>query len=268
MSAVAVLGGTGRTGRLLVAELLRREHRVTVLVRDPARLGDLAGRVRAISGDSRDPVAVAALVDGADAVLSALGPTGKEPTLHRDTAAALVTAMNSAGVRRFIGISGAGIDIPGDQKALRDRVVSTLITRLGGAVVADKPAEYRVWAASDLDWTLVRPPRLRDGPATGSVEHDPRRSTRSTLDAAGRPGGVPGRRPRTGPVRGGGAVRRDRNQADHPAPGVLTSPLSWAATCQGIAGRGWPGRAVGGRPGPVLWEPGRAPVGCWSQVCW
>ena len=180
MMAVAVLGATGRTGRLLVAELLRRNHRVTVLVRDPAGLGDLAGRVRTIIGDSRDPGALTALVDGVDAVLSGLGPTGKEPTLHRDTAAALVAVMNSAGPRRFIGISGAGIDVPGDQKAFRDRVISTLIARLGGAVVADKPAEYRVWADSGLDWTLVRPPRLRDGAVTGVVEHDARRSTRST----------------------------------------------------------------------------------------
>lgn len=180
MTDVAVLGGTGKTGRLLVAELLRRGHRVTVLVRDPDRLGVLAGRVRTISGDSRDPAAVATLVDGADAVLSALGPTNKEPTLHRDTAVALVAAMNSAGLRRFIGISGAGIDVPGDQKAFRDRVISTLIARLGGAMVADKPAEYRVWADSGLDWTLVRPPRLRDGAVTGVVEHDIRRSTRST----------------------------------------------------------------------------------------
>jgi hypothetical protein len=58
--------------------------------------------------------------------------------------------------RRFIGISGAGIDVPGDDKALRDRVISTLIRRLGGKVVADKPAEYQVWAGTDLTWTLVQ----------------------------------------------------------------------------------------------------------------
>jgi putative NADH-flavin reductase len=180
VSAVAVLGATGRTGHLVVSELLRRQHRVTVLVRDPGKLGDRAGRVRVVTGDSRDPVALTALLDGADAVVSALGPTAKEPTLHRDTATALVAVMTTAGLRRFIGISGAGIDVPGDQKVWRDRVISTLITRFGGAVVADKPAEYRVWADSGLDWTLVRPPRLRDGAATGTVEHDATRSTRST----------------------------------------------------------------------------------------
>ncbi len=59
-------------------------------------------------------------------------------------------------------------------------MISKLIQTLGGAVVKDKPAEYEVFAASDLDWTLVRPPRLQDGAATGRLEHDAHRSTQST----------------------------------------------------------------------------------------
>ncbi|WP_158550793.1 NAD(P)-dependent oxidoreductase [Geodermatophilus sp. TF02-6] len=177
---VAVLGGTGRTGRAVVAELLRRGHEVSVLARDPAKLGEPAGSVRVVTGSSRDPEALADLVAGADAVVSALGPVGKDATLHRETAAALVPAMQRAGVDRFVGVSGAGIDVPGDRKSPSARVISTLIQKLGGAVVADKPAEYAVWAASDRDWTLVRPPRLTDTPATGAVEHHASESCRST----------------------------------------------------------------------------------------
>ena len=175
-----MLGATGRTGRLLVTELLARDHHVTVLVRDPARLGELADRVTVTTGDTRNPAALARLIEDSDAVVSALGPTGKsDATLHQDTATALIGAMNAAGVRRFVGISGAGVDVPGDAKAVPDKVLSFVIQRLGGKVVADKPAEYRMWAASGLDWTLVRPPRLGDGAATNRVEHDPHRSTRS-----------------------------------------------------------------------------------------
>ena len=177
---VAVIGATGRTGRLLVEELLRRGHHVTVLVRHPARLGHLADRVSVITGDSRDSDGLAQLVADADIVLSALGPTNKEPTLHQDTAAALINALQEQGVRRFVGISGAGIDVPGDEKGTRDRIISSLIRRLGGDVVADKPAEYHAFAASDLDWTLVRPPRLKDGSPTGRVEHHAHRPPRAT----------------------------------------------------------------------------------------
>lgn len=177
---IAVLGATGRTGIPLLHELLDRGHLVTVLVRDPAKLEQLADRVTVVTGDSRDRAALARLVDGADAVISALGPTSREATLHTETARALIPAMSTAGVRRFVGVSGAGIDVPGDQKSTSGKVISWLIQTLGGAVVKDKPAEFELYAASDLDWTLVRPPRLQDGAATGRLEHHAHRSTRST----------------------------------------------------------------------------------------
>lgn len=121
---------------------------------------------------------MAQLVEGADAVVSTLGPTDKEPDLHTRTAQILVDVLPAGG--RFVGVSGAGIDVPGDQKGGRDKFVSFLIQKLGGDVVKDKPREYEVFAASDLDWTLARPPRLQDGPATGSYYSDAHKPGRST----------------------------------------------------------------------------------------
>lgn len=136
--------------------------------------------VRWVTGDARDPEDLRALVAGVDAVVSALGPRRRDGTLHRDVAPLLVAAMQQAGVRRFVGVSGAGIAVPGDRKSPRDRVISALIRRLGGEAVRDKALEREVWAGSGLDWTLVRAPRLVDGPATGRVEHSPNRSPRRT----------------------------------------------------------------------------------------
>jgi len=177
---IAVIGATGRTGRPLVAELLRRGHTVTVLVRDPAKLGNTDQPVQMVTGDSRTRADLDRLVVGADAVVSALGPAAKETSLHTETATVLIEAMRAAGVRRFVGVSGAGIDVPGDQKSVSAKVISKAIQTLGGEVVKDKPAEHAVYAASDLAWTLVRPPRLVDGDATGRLEHDAHRSTKST----------------------------------------------------------------------------------------
>jgi putative NADH-flavin reductase len=175
---VAVLGATGRTGRLVVDELLDRGHQVTALVRDPN--SDLSRRVTTVVGDSGDVAVLGALLDGADAVVSAIGPTNRAHDVHRRTAKALVPAMQAAGVRRFVGISAAGIDVPGDQKSTRDRVISWIARRLSGPVAQDKAVEYATFAGSDLDWTLVRPPRLVDGPGGGQIEHDAHRSAQST----------------------------------------------------------------------------------------
>ena len=160
---IAVLGGTGRTGLLLIRELLRRDHEISVLVRDATKMSDLAQQVEVHTGDSRNRADLDRLVADADAVVSTLGPTAKEGSLHTDTARALVAAMEAAGVGRFVGVSGAGIDVPGDEKSLSAKVISKIIQTVGGEVVKDKPAEYAVYAATDLDWTLVRPPRLVEG---------------------------------------------------------------------------------------------------------
>jgi putative NADH-flavin reductase len=175
---VAVLGATGATGRLLVDELVRRGHTVVALTRSPQPDGPEA--VSWVAGDARDPGALATLVRGADAVVSALGPRRGDSTLHREVAPLLVTAMEEAGVRRFVGVSGAGIDVPGDRKSRRDRVISALVQRLGGQAVRDKALERQAWADSGLDWTLVRAPRLGDGPPTGQVEHSAHHSPRRT----------------------------------------------------------------------------------------
>lgn len=170
---VALIGATGRTGHLVQAELLRRGHQVTVLVREPTKLVDPGPSERVVVGTSTDPDVITDLLTGADAVISALGPTAKEADLHTRTAHVLAARMPAQGVTRFIGISGAGIDVPGDQKGPKDRTISAIIRTVGGAVARDKPAEYRVLADSTLTWTLVRPPRLLDAPATGRIGHDP-----------------------------------------------------------------------------------------------
>lgn len=183
---VAVLGATGATGRLVVDELVRRGHEVSALAR-AAQSADPPA-VRWVVGDARDAAAVDRLVVGADVVVSALGPRKGDSTLHREVAPLVVAAMQQHGVRRFVGVSGAGIDVPGDRKSARDRFVSALVRRVGGEAVHDKAVERELWAATDLDWTLVRPPRLVDGPATGEVEHaastSPRRTSLTRADLA------------------------------------------------------------------------------------
>jgi uncharacterized protein YbjT (DUF2867 family) len=177
---IAVLGATGRTGQVLVAELLRRGHEVTVLARTPERLGATDGSVRVVTGSSTDADALASLLDGAQAAVSTLGPTSRDSTVMSQTARVLVPAMQQRGIRRYVGVSGMGVDIEGDLKGRKDRMISSVIRRVGGLMATDKAQEYRILDASDLDWTLARPPRLVDGPATGRVVHDAHTPGRSS----------------------------------------------------------------------------------------
>ncbi|GIH79316.1 NAD(P)-dependent oxidoreductase [Planobispora longispora] len=180
---IALIGATGRTGAHVLARLLQRGHHVTALVRTPAKLPPVAATADGLSvqtGDVLQTGALERLTDGAEAVISALGPVGRQADLHTRTAQLLVPLMLQRGLRRFVGISGAGVDAPGDDKSRQAKIISFLIQKLGGAAVADKPAELAVWLASGLDWTLVRPPRLLDGAPTGRIDHHAHRSVAGT----------------------------------------------------------------------------------------
>jgi hypothetical protein len=60
-------------------------------------------------------------------VVSTLGPVRGQGLINQDAAKALIFVMRRAGVRRYVGVTGAGIDVPGDQKAIFDKVLSKVI---------------------------------------------------------------------------------------------------------------------------------------------
>lgn len=161
---LAILGATGKTGRHLVALALAAGHSVRALVRDPAKLELAHEQLEPVQGDATDEAAVRRVVEGCDAVVSALGPTPSRADIC-GTAARHVVA---AGVKRYVAVSGAGIDVPGDQKDLPGKLVSLLVKVVSPAVFADKVTEHRVLAESGVAWTLVRAPRLVDRPPTGT----------------------------------------------------------------------------------------------------
>jgi putative NADH-flavin reductase len=160
---LALLGGTGRIGGHLLNWALESGHDVQALARDPEAL---AGSLTVTAGDALDASAVAAVVSGADAVLSALGPRGaKSPDLLYGAARNITAAMASAGVRRLICVSAAGAFIQGDPDT--GALVKAILPRILAKPFADTRQMEAVIRASDLDWTLVRATRLVNTPRTG-----------------------------------------------------------------------------------------------------
>jgi hypothetical protein len=75
----------------------------------------------------------------------------------------IVAAMQKHGVRRIVSTTGAGVRQPEDQPQFIDRFMSLLLNLLAKEVVLDSAANVNVIQSSDLDWTIVRFPRLMDG---------------------------------------------------------------------------------------------------------
>ncbi len=162
---VVVLGAAGGVGHHAVRLAMERGHEVTGVAR---RSAPGAGPARWVAGDVRDTELVTPLLNGTDAVLWCVGVTSTSGgSVGRTALPPLAEAMAERGVRRFVGVSGAGADLPADRKGMGARVVSALTRRLARDLVEDKEGEYRILAATSLDWTQVRPPRLVDGPGRG-----------------------------------------------------------------------------------------------------
>jgi putative NADH-flavin reductase len=152
---VALIGATGNAGSRILAELIRRGHSVTAIVRDAARVPSSPG-VEARSGDISDERGLAALVAGHDAVISSVPFAGTD-------LAKLIAAVRASGVRRYLVVGGAGslelalgefplglrfIDVPNFPEAYRKEAAAgcDFLEQLNGE--------------TELDWTFLSPPAL------------------------------------------------------------------------------------------------------------
>ncbi|HVW41965.1 MAG TPA: NAD(P)H-binding protein [Amycolatopsis sp.] len=167
---LTVFGATGGTGVEVVRQALEWGHQVTAVVRDPARLNVPAhARLDVVTADVLDPAAIEPAISGREAVISALGPRGRGPTtICRDGTRAIMDGMRSAGVRRLVVVSNSGMHTDGDGFFTRRLVKPVLIRILRQGYDDMRVMEERV-AASGLEWTIVRPPRLTVRPHTGRI---------------------------------------------------------------------------------------------------
>ncbi|KOU87388.1 MULTISPECIES: NAD(P)-dependent oxidoreductase [unclassified Streptomyces] len=172
---ITVFGATGGVGREVVRQALDAGHEVTAVVRDPARLAVPAHErlLVATVTDVTDVETVLPVVSGRDAVVSALGAANNKQAKAKPVAgpalAAITAAMDRAGVRRLSAVSAAPVGRLPDGEGLFTRaVVYPLLRRLLRDLYADLADMEAAVAASGTQWTVVRPPMLRNTPRTGT----------------------------------------------------------------------------------------------------
>jgi len=177
---LTIVAATGGIGRLALEQAVAAGHDVTAVVRNPKKL---SRDVRVVAADmlAPDPAALERSVKGADAVLSSLGPVSKSDSgVASQGTRAIVQAMKAAGVRRIVVVSAAPVSTvpspgrprppkhdPGDGFLMRN-LLSPLTKVAFGQIYADLALMEDVLRSSDLDWTVVRPPRLTNKPPIGT----------------------------------------------------------------------------------------------------
>ena len=167
---IAVFGATGGTGRHLVDQALADGHQVVALARHPEKLGSSPG-LTTVEGNVLDAARVAQAVDEADAVCCVLGNTPDNPKMIVSAGTAnVITAMKAHDVRRLVVVSSIGIGDSRKQVPLAFRLVFNAVPSMRMAM-DDKEAQEKLVRESGLDWVIVRPGGLTDGPRTGKYTH-------------------------------------------------------------------------------------------------
>jgi putative NADH-flavin reductase len=164
-----IFGATGGTGRALVAQSLEQGHRVTAFARNPDAITTEHKDLAVAQGDILDYASVERAVKGQDAVLSALGIKAIwRNTTISDGTLNIITAMEKCEVKRFVFESAISI---GDSKAQRRQVGilfnCILMPLFFRNMARDKEIQERYIMQSMLDWVIVRPVVLTNGPRTG-----------------------------------------------------------------------------------------------------
>ena len=133
-----------------------------------AELEALGAEVRLLDLEQQDADAYAAAFEGCDAVVFAAGGGGdgnleRKRSVDLEGSTKSIEAAEKAGVRRFVQISSIGVD---------DRLGDDVEPVWAAYVEAKRDADAAL-RASQLAWTIIRPGRLTDDPATGLVALGP-----------------------------------------------------------------------------------------------
>lgn len=180
MPVILVVGASRGIGLETVKAALAAGHTVKAFARSAGAIAIDDPRLEKIKGDATDTAALRAALAGVDAVIQTLGRamsldmpfTGT--TLFSSGTRALVDAMKAEGVRRLVAVTGLGAgDSRGRGGLLYDAFLFPAMLR---RTYDDKDIQERMIRDSGLDWTIVRPGLLQDGPATGRARAlvDPR----------------------------------------------------------------------------------------------
>ncbi|ACT04568.1 NAD(P)-dependent oxidoreductase [Paenibacillus sp. JDR-2] len=181
---IAIFGATGRVGRMVTALALRDGHTVKALVRTPDKLKGLADSSPGLTlaeGNAASAEALAETVSGADAVISALSTDGG--SLLSDSFPLILEAMKRLEIKRIVAIGTAGVLDSRTEPGLL-RYQSSESRRTLTRAAEEHHAVLRLLEESELDWTLVCPTYLPDGPAEGGYRSErgylPENGTRIT----------------------------------------------------------------------------------------
>lgn len=173
MAHVVIFGGSRGIGLETVKQALAAGHRVRAVARSADRIPISDDALEKRQASALDRTDAAAAVFGTDVVIQTLGVAFgpgfvlKGTTLFSQATDVLIHAMGTAGVKRLVCVTGFGAGDSHGHLSPMSRVAFKLVL---GRVYDDKTIQEQKIRDSGLDWTIVRPVVLTNGPRTGRYQ--------------------------------------------------------------------------------------------------
>ena len=165
---ILIIGATGRLGRCLVEEALAAGFTVTGLARSPESFHLAHERLSVAKGDLLDAASLDRILPGHEVILVSVAPKvgfRQKSELLSKGVLNVCSAMSQMKGTRLIWVTSAGVDpeyVKG-KKFVYKRIIKPLFL---ANVYADFRLSEEILENSSLDWVVVRPSRLTDGPLT------------------------------------------------------------------------------------------------------
>ena len=157
---IAVIGGSGKSGKYVVKSLLEKGYQLKLLLRHPQDNGSGHPLIEIIKGDVRDQKAVNLLLKDCGFVISTLGQPKGERSIFSEATENIIRAMEHEGIRRYIVTTGLSVNTAADHKNERVTVATDWMYQNYPETTQDKQKEYELLLESTIDWTLIRLPLI------------------------------------------------------------------------------------------------------------
>jgi putative NADH-flavin reductase len=169
MDSILIFGATGGSGREAVVQALGRGFVVTAVVRNPAAFTLRHDALTIVKGDVLQLSSFEKEMVGKTAVISCLGVGRdfKPTTVYSKGMENILAAMRQANVTRLICLSASALYTYKEMGFFIRLLAKLVVQRILKNPFADLHIMEKTVQASAVDWSIIRPPMLKDKPLTG-----------------------------------------------------------------------------------------------------
>ncbi|HDR7624962.1 TPA: NAD(P)H-binding protein [Bacillus mycoides] len=168
---IAVIGGTGKVGHYIASEALKNGYQVRMLIRNPKKLKYNDDKVEVVTGSIENIDTIGQLLEGCQIVINSFGQPMRDTPIYSKVTRDILKVMKEKDIKRYIGVTGASLNIIGDKKSLLNKIGAKMFEVFFSKMMKDKKEELDILLKNkDLDWTLIRLPFVKEGVEVRTVK--------------------------------------------------------------------------------------------------